>query len=342
MKQHLSAGYQKRRSHYRRITIFLFLCVSLLCFLELIWGSISYPLTDVLRVLMGEDVDGVSYAIKEVRLPRMSSALLSGFAFGISGYLFQTLLHNPLASPDVIGISAGTSTSAIFFLLILGMRGSLVPMMALLFGLMTALLIYKLSIVKGHFVYGRLILIGIAISAFLRSVTSYLLAKGAEYDVGTTLRWLSGSLNSVDKDLLVYLFIVVFTITLVLLSFQRHLEVIPLGDDFSKTLGLPIKAVYGTMILLGVFLISFATSITGPIASISFLSGPIAHHLVGRSRSILIPSGLVGSLLTLGADLLAFHAFPVRYPVGVLTGLLGAPYMIYLLIRIHKRGGSQV
>lgn len=342
MNKDFVKGYRKRLFRHRKISIFLLLVVGILCLCELVFGSVAYSPKDIFFVLIGEEISGVSYAIKEVRLPRMMGAVLSGFAFGISGYIFQTLLHNPLASPDVIGISAGTSTSAIFMLLILGMRGEAVPIIALFFGLATALFIYKLSIVNGHFTYGRLILIGIAVSFFLRSLTSYLLAKGAEYDVGATLRWLSGSLNSIDKDILPYFFIVVSGCTLFLLSFQRHLEIIPLGDDFSKTLGLNTKLTYASLIFLGVFLISFATSITGPIASISFLSGPIAHHLVGRTRSILIPSALIGSILTLSADLLAFHAFPVRYPVGVLTGLLGAPYMIFLLIRIHKRGYSNL
>ena len=116
------------------------------------------------------------------------------------------------------------------------------------------------------------------------------------------------------------------------------MEIIPLGDNFAVSLGLNTRLTYSVMIIGAVILVSFATSVTGPIASVAFLSGPIAASLAGKGKSSLIPAGLVGTVLTLGADLVAFHAFPVHYPVGVVTGLLGAPYMLYLLIRMNRRG----
>ena len=183
-----------------------------------------------------------------------------------------------------------------------------------------------------------MILVGIAVSALLRAITSYLLAKAAEYDVGSTMQWLSGSLNGVQMEDVPVLIPVVVVLTFVLISFTRHMEIIPLGDDFAITLGINTRLTYSIMIVVAVILISFATSVTGPIASVAFLSGPIASSLAGRGKSSLIPAGLVGTVLTLGADLVAFHAFPTHYPVGVVTGLLGAPYMLYLLIRMNRRG----
>ena len=330
----LNAGYKKRTLRWRLVVLVLLSITLILSACELCFGSVSYPIGDVIRVLLGETIDGVSYAVESVRLPRMMGAVFSGFAFGVAGYVFQTLLHNPLASPDVIGISAG----AVFAILVLGLRGSIVSLLAMIFGIATALIIYKLSVIKGHFTYGRMILIGIGISALLRAVTSYLLAKAAEYDVGTTMQWLSGSLNGVQMEDVPALVLVVGIITIPLVSLTRHMEIIPLGDNFAVSLGLNTRLTYSVMIIGAVILVSFATSVTGPIASVAFLSGPIAASLAGKGKSSLIPAGLVGTVLTLGADLVAFHAFWVHYPVGVITGLLGAPYMLYLLIRMNRRG----
>ena len=334
----LNRGFKKRALRWKVVVLALFIMSLILIACELCFGSVYYPVKDIIRVLLGENIDGVSYAVNNVRLPRMIGAVFSGFAFGIAGYVFQNLLHNPLASPDVIGISAGTSTAAVFLILVLNIRGGIVSLVAMVFGIVTAMAIYRLSIIKGHFTYGRMILVGIAVSALLRAVTSYLLAKAAEYDVGSTMQWLSGSLNGVQMEDVPALIVVVVVLTFVLISFTRHMEIIPLGDDFAITLGINTRIIYSIMIVVAVILISFATSVTGPIASVAFLSGPIASSLAGRGKSSLIPAGLVGTVLTLGADLVAFHAFPTHYPVGVVTGLLGAPYMLYLLIRMNRRG----
>ena len=334
----LNYGFKKRALRWRLVVLMLCILSFIFVACELCLGSVSYPVSDVIRVLMGETVDGVSYAVNHVRLPRMMGAVFSGFAFGVAGYVFQNLLRNPLASPDVIGISAGTSTAAVFLILVVGLRGSIVSVLAMIFGIATAVVIYRLSVIKGHFTYGRMILIGIGIAALLRAVTSYLLAKAAEYEAATTMQWLSGSLNDVQMTDIPALMAVVGVITIILASLTRHMEIIPLGDDFAVALGLNTRLTYSLMIIAAVILVSFATSVTGPIASVSFLSGPIASSLAGKGKSSLIPAGLVGTVLTLGADLVAFHAFPVHYPVGVVTGLLGAPYMLYLLIRMNKRG----
>ena len=334
----LNYGFKRRILRWKTVVLILSIMSIILIACELCFGSVYYPVKDIIKVLLGENIDGVSYAVGNVRIPRMMGAVLSGFSFGIAGYVFQNILRNPLASPDVIGISAGTSTAAVFMILVLNIRGGAVSLAAMAFGIVTAIVIYRLSIIKGHFTYGRMILIGIAMSALLRAITSYLLAKAAEYDVGSTMQWLSGSLNGVQIEDIPVFFIVVVVLTSFLTVFTRHMEIIPLGDEFATNLGMNTRLTYSVMIVAAVILISFATSVTGPIASVAFLSGPIASSLAGKGKSNLIPAGLVGTVLTLGADLVAFHAFPVRYPVGVVTGILGAPYMLYLLVRMNRRG----
>lgn len=331
-------GYMKRKRHYYIVCIILCLLLLVLSGMELVFGSIRYSLSDVIQVILGKEIDGVSYAVYFVRLPKLFAALFSGLAFGISGYIFQSILRNPLASPDVIGVSAGTSSTAVFCLLILNMRGAEVSIISCISGMLIAFLIYHISIKNGHFHHGRMILIGIGVAAMLRAMTSFFLAKAAEFDVQATMRWLTGSLSGVQMQDIPLMAAIILTCILVLMVFTRHLEIIPLGDAFSMTLGLNPKMIYSILVLISVFMISFATSVTGPIASIAFLSGPIAKSLVGRTKDAMIPSGLVGAAITMGADLIASNAFATNYPVGVITGLLGAPYMLYLLISMNQKG----
>jgi iron complex transport system permease protein len=183
-----------------------------------------------------------------------------------------------------------------------------------------------------------LILIGIGMQAMINALISYLLARASQNDVPTALRWLSGSLNgmSIEDVPTLFIVVVIFGITILLLS--KQLQILELGDEFATTLGIKINLVRIVLILSAVFLIAFATAVTGPIAFVAFLSGPIAARLVGLGSPNVLSSGLVGALLVLGADMIGQFAFGTRFPVGVVTGILGAPYMLFLLILMNRRG----
>jgi iron complex transport system permease protein len=333
------AGYQKRRRRYLAASFILVFLIVLLAVLMLTYGNTVYSLETVYRVLKGEEISGAVFAIKTLRLPRMLVGILSGLAFGMAGNTFQTLLRNDLASPDIIGVSAGSSTAAVYCILVLNLSGSIVSIVALISGILVAGLIYLLSQGK-NFSKARLILIGIGIQAMLRAVISFILLKGAQYDVATALRWLNGSLNGVQMDGVPALFIVVLAGGLSILLLGRHLQVLQLGDASAVTLGVKINAIYLLLMFSAVFLVAFATSTAGPIASVAFLSGPIASRLVGKGSINTIPAGLVGAFLVMLADMVGQYALGTRYPVGVITGVLGAPYMLILLVRANSKGGN--
>jgi iron complex transport system permease protein len=151
---------------------------------------------------------------------------------------------------------------------------------------------------------------------------------------------LTGSLNGSQwNDVVpVLLAMVVFVPTLLVQS--ANLSMTRLGDDAAGALGVRVGRTRLTVIVAAVGLIAFATAATGPIAFVAFLSGPIAARLVGGSAPLLIPAALVGALLVLVADLCGQYAFSLRYPVGVVTGVLGAPYLIYLIVRTNRGGAS--
>ena len=333
----ITAGYLKRQRRYILTTGILLLLTLSLAAVMMLYGNTIYSPETVLRVLSGTDAGGAAFTIRTLRFPRMLTAILCGMAFGLSGNTFQQLLGNPLASPDIIGVTSGASVAAVFGILILKLDYGIVAVMAVFSGLLVSALIYFLSH-KNGFSNTRLILTGIGMQAFLNSIISWMLLKASEYDVASALRWLSGSLNGVKMDTVPALAAVVFTAGLGILLLSRHLLILQLGDAHAVTLGIPVSITRLLLILLALVLTAFAASVTGPIASVAFLSGPIAARISGRGRSSMLAASLTGSILILISDLVGQFTLPSRYPVGVITGILGAPYLLFLLLRINHKG----
>ncbi|GAJ97891.1 ABC-type Fe3+-siderophore transport system, permease 2 component [Geomicrobium sp. JCM 19055] len=309
----------------------------ILCVAMLLLGNTFHHPADVFRALTGETVEGVSFAVNNIRLPRMLAGLLAGIAFGIAGNTFQTMLRNPLANPEILGITAGSSVAALFCILILQTSQTVTSFSAVIAGLLTVIVIYFLSR-SGSFSIGRLILVGIGIQAMLSAVISYLLMVGGHQDLPSALRWLSGSLNGVQMNSLAPLVLIVMIFLPIIIFLGRHLQLLELGEQAAISLGLRTDLTRVLLIVSSVCMIAFATSVTGPIAFVAFLAGPIAKRIAGVGYSNVLPAGLVGANLVLAADLIGQFAFDVRFPVGIITGILGAPFLLYLLIRMNRRG----
>lgn len=338
-QDYIRKGYRSRYLRLYIITGILLLVVLVLCGLALMFGSTHYRFPTIIQVLLGHKVQGATFAIKTLRLPRMLTALLTGIAFGMAGSTFQTILRNPLASPDIIGITSGSSVAAVFCILVLQISGPVVSVAAVVSGLLVAALIYGMS-KGGAFSGGRLILIGIGVQAMLNSIISFLLLRASQYDVPGAIRWLSGSLNGVRLYEVAPLLMVVLICGSGILVLRQHLSILELGEQSAIALGVRTDLTRMLLVISAVCLIAFATAVTGPIAFIAFLSGPIGKKLVGSGVPSELPAGLIGAILVLAADLIGQYAFEVQFPVGVITGILGAPYLIFLLIRMNRLGGS--
>lgn len=335
----VARGRVRRNLRRRVVVTVLAVLVAGVFVLSLLVGHTYYSPDEVLRVILGERVDGATFTVGRLRLPRAVTALATGASFGLGGVTFQTMLRNPLASPDIIGISSGASAAAAFAIIVLGLGGTGVSVFAIVAGLAVALLIYGLSY-RGGVAGTRLILIGIGIAAMLDSVTSYLLSTAATWDLQETMRWLTGSLNGATWGATVPVIVALVVLGPVLLVQTRNLSMVQLGDDAAQALGVRVERTRVFAIVSAVGLIAFATAAAGPIAFVAFLSGPIAARIVGRGTSLFVPAALVGALLVLVADFVGQYAFGTRYPVGVVTGALGAPYLVYLIIRSNRAGGS--
>ena len=331
----------RRRRARRRLLVVgvLGVLVAVAWWASLMIGHTVYGLGDVLAVLRGETVPGASFTVGDLRLPRACLAVLTGAAFGLGGVTFQTLLRNPLASPDVIGISTGASAAGVFAIVVLGLSGVAVSAVAVVAALGIGLGIYALAC-KDGIVGSRLVLIGIGAAAMLHAVISWVLVQASEWDLQAAMRWFTGNLNNAGWDLVVPLLVVTLLAAPVLLAQAARLDLLHLGDDTAAALGVPVERTRLLCIAAAVVLIATATAAAGPVAFVAFLAGPIAARLVGPGTSLLAPAALVGALLVLVGDQAGQWAFDNRYPVGVVTGALGSPYLVYLLIRSHRTGGS--
>jgi len=339
LAERVAAGRTQRHRKRTTVVVVLTVLVVVVFALSLMVGRTFYTPHEVLQVVLGHDVQGASFTVGRLRLPRAVLAAVAGLCFGLAGVAFQTMLRNPLASPDIIGISSGAGAAAAFSIVFLSLSGPQVSAVAIVAGLGVALVIYVLSYRDG--VAGtRLILIGIGITAILESLTSYALSQAPDWDLQEAMRWLTGSLNGASWSQTLPVLAAAAVLGPVLLAQSRSLATMQLGDDAASALGTRVEVARILVIVSGVGLIAFATSATGPIAFVAFLSGPIAARVVGPHGSLLLPAALVGSLLVLVADLAGQFAFGTRYPVGVVTGVLGAPYLVYLIARTNRAGGS--
>lgn len=330
-------GRLKRRRRFVLVTSLLAMIAFSLCGTMLMLGNTIYPVSDVISVLMSEKVKGASFAVGTIRFPRMIAGVFTGFAFGAAGHVFQTMLRNPLANPNVIGITAGSSAAAVFCITVLHASDTFVSIASIIGGLTAVAVIFLLS--KGSsFSIGRLILIGIGIQAMLDAAVSYLLLIGQQNDLPAAMRWLTGSLNGAKMEDLYPLMITVLIFAPIIMMLEKRLDMLELGEQAATSLGVDTNKTRLMLIISSVLIIALATAATGPIAFIAFLSGPIAKRLVGVGFSSIVPAGLVGIILVLAGDLIGQFAFDARYPVGVITGIIGAPYLIYLLIRMNRKG----
>ena len=324
-----------RRTHTVRslaVTILLVLLLVALALADLVLGHRTYSMNDLVGAVWGQGDEGTRFVILQLRLPRT----LIGCVAGMAGIGFQHLLRNMMASPDIIGITAGANTAAIFGIVVLGLSGMPLACLAVMGGLLTALLVMALAW-RGSFDPTRLILIGIGVAAGFNALGSWLMIRSDQWDIQTATRWLTGSLADAQWTDLPILATATLLGAMLLLALDRNVSTLQLGQEMAAGLGVRVSRVQFQVIIVGVLLLAVATATTGPISFVSFLSGPIAAVLVGRGASALIQSGLVGGCLVLGSDIVAQHLPTTQVPVGIVTSIVGGPVLIAIMVLMTRR-----
>ena len=328
-----------RRAHAIRsltVTVLLVILLVALALADLALGHRAYSMNDLVGAAWGRSDEGTRFVILQLRMPRTLIGCVAGIAFGMAGIGFQHLLRNMMASPDIIGITAGANTAAIVGIVVLGLSGMPLACLAVMGGLLTALLVMALAW-RGSFDPTRLILIGIGVAAGFNALGSWLMIRSDQWNIQAATRWLTGSLADAQWTDLPILATTTLLGATLLLALDRNISTLQLGPEMAAGLGVRVSRVQFQVIIVGVLLLSVATATTGPISFVSFLSGPIATVLVGRGASALIQSGLVGGCLVLGSDIVAQHLPSAQVPVGIITSIVGGPVLIAIMVLMTRR-----
>jgi iron complex transport system permease protein len=330
----------RRRSRTLTVTIACAVVVVVAVVIAVAVGSTTLPITDVVRALVGAADSTQEFIVLTFRLPRVIGALLVGACLGLAGALTQTFSRNPLATPDILGVTSGAAVGAVATIVIGGggfavgssLLGFGIPVVATICGLVTSAVVYGLAWRGGVDSY-RLILIGIGATAALTGVTSYLLMQAQITQASAAAHWLAGSLAGMSWVSVWPVLVVLVVVGPIAASQSSALEVSGLGDDLSVGLGVALQRHRILVIACAVVLTSAAVSASGPVDFVAFVAPQVAARLAGRGRPPLAASALLGAALVVIADLIGRAAFPWEVPVGIVTAIVGAPYLIWLITR---------
>ncbi|MDF2724628.1 MAG: transport system permease [Paenibacillus sp.] len=302
-------------------------------------GEMYISPLNVLRAVFGAGAEEHVMVIQKLRLPRIIVAMLAGAALAGSGALLQGMIRNPLASPDIIGVTGGASVSAVLFLTYLSGQISIrwMPFFAMAGAVLASILLYLLAWKKG-ITPVRLILIGIGMASLTSAATTMMILFSPKNDPGQAYLWMTGSVYAANWENV--LTILPWAMVLLPLAFllSRHVNIGQLGDDIAASAGSAVERNRLILLLISVALAAAAVSVAGGIGFVGLLAPHMARKLVGSSFTRLLPvSVLLGGMIVMLADLAGRTFFlPLDVPAGVFTSAVGAPFFIYLLYAKRK------
>jgi len=328
------------RLDVRALVVVLLLLAAALAASVVLIGTGDFPISagDVLKTLMGDGNAGQEFIVNELRLPRVLVGLLVGASLGLGGALFQAVSRNPLGSPDILGLGQGATAGALTVIVVFSGSAGDITVGALVGGLGAGLAIYLLAWKQGVHGY-RLVLVGIGVSAILTAVNGYLLTKSTITEAAQAVVWMTGSLSGRDwEQVWPLLWLCAVLVPLVLCN-ARALRMMEMGDDVSNALGVRVERTRALLMVAAVLLTASATAAAGPVGFVALTAPQLARRLTRSPGPNLLPSLCMGAALLVMADLLSQKVFGAdQMPVGVVTGVLGGVYLLWLLVTERKAG----
>ncbi|MFD5035090.1 FecCD family ABC transporter permease [Streptomyces sp. NPDC058405] len=324
----------------RSALVVLMLAVAALAAGVVLIGSGDYPMSpgDVVTALAGNGTPGQEFIVQELRLPRVLVGLLVGAALGVGGAVFQSMTRNPLGSPDVIGFGQGATVGALSVIVLFHGSPVAVAGGAVVGGVVTGVGVYVLAWKRGVHGY-RLVLIGIGAAAMLTAANHYLITKADLIDATRAVLWMTGSLDGRDWAQVWPLLAVCAVLVPLALGYGRPLRMLEMGDDAAYALGVRVERTRVVLMASAVLLVAVATAAAGPISFVALSAPQLARRLTRSPGPNLGPAAVMGAVLLLVADWVATSAFGDRQlPVGVVTGVLGGCYLLWLLVTERKAG----
>ena len=329
----------KNTSNYWNKIILLSVIQVLLLLAVLVWSVITgqYPLT--LKSLLSGDTMSIM-VFKRLRLPRALMGVIGGFGLSISGYIYQLIFKNPLASPDIVGVSSGASAGAALAIVAVSASVPVISISAFI-GAVTALII---TLLTAYLVPGRnsytIVLAGIAIHSVAQTILMFLkLAADPEKQLASIEYWIMGSLNGISRDSLAIPFLTTLTGFIIMALLYRQILILSTSEEEAVSLGVHVTSLRFIILMLATLVVSSIICVTGLI-SFGLIAPHIARLLTKRNDIFTyITSGFTGAILLTLADILARSVSTSELPVSIFTSILGAPLLIILLIRANKKEG---
>ncbi|MFG0215247.1 FecCD family ABC transporter permease [Brevibacillus porteri] len=345
MKDYLSLRIGKRFSSFQLhkktilFSLLALLIVIAVAVVSLGMGEMKIAPLDVVKVLLGIGSEENALIVEQFRLPRIVIAILVGAALAVAGAIMQGLVRNPLASPDILGVSGGASVFAVGFLILFETASiKWLPPIAFLGATLTTFLLYALSWKKGVTPL-RLVMIGVGIKIAAGAIVTMLIMFSPFLLQNKALLWLTGSIYGVAWNDVFMILPWVVGLILVAGLLARRVNIQQLGDDLAKSLGSSLQLDRFLLLMICAALTGTAVSVGGDISFVALLAPHIAKQLIGPSfGGAMTLSAFLGAIIVLLADLIARMAFsPIEVPVGVFTSAIGAPFFIYLLYKNRNR-----
>ncbi len=329
--------------HRKTVFIILLLILAVSGFSAMTVGSASIPFSDILRIVFPGIFSGAgslpasfTTIIMKIRLPRVILAVITGMGLAVSGTVFQGIFRNPMANPYVLGISSGAAF-AVSLSLILGMQLTFMGMTAVSVsafagGIGTAFIVYFLS-GNGRSTFS-LLLSGIAMNFFLSALTSLVMYLNRD-QIENIVYWTMGSFNAASWEKIIISGPVVIAGSLILIIFSKDLNIMTMGDDTAKSLGVNVRSKRLLFLIISTVITAGAVSVSGVIGFVGLIIPHIMRILTGPDHRTLLPVSMVaGGIFLLISDTLARTVLsPTEIPVGIITSLFGAPFFIFLLAR---------
>ncbi|MBI0583696.1 MAG: iron chelate uptake ABC transporter family permease subunit [Methanomassiliicoccus sp.] len=342
--QDIAELQRNRAVRWTTILVILVLTLFLTIVACLSVGVVSIPFDQVLAVLFGGGSERDSWIIWNLRLPRVLLAAIVGASLAIAGATMQGLFRNPMASPSIIGISAGAAFGA-SLAIVLGVSWAsgafAIPAMAFVFSFVTLFLVYAISRDRrGYVPVETLLLAGIAIGSLFNAMVSAL-----QYFAGDRLSgvvfWLMGGLNNATWDQVAISIAPVILGCSLIMILARDLNAIMVGEEQAGNLGINVNQTRMILLVSASLVTAIAVSVSGTIGFVGLIIPHIIRIVVGPDHRILLPASIIsGALFLIWTDTLARTIIaPAELPVGIITSLLGAPFFIYLLMSRKKSMG---
>lgn len=317
----------------------------LLCFglvvASIMVGEYVLPVRDVIATLLGGGDPADRFVIMDLRAPRAATALVVGCALGAAGAITQSVARNPLASPDILGVTAGATAAAVAATVVSGAGvGAFIvtaglPLVAVGGAVVSTTLVCVLAWRGGIEGY-RLVLVGLGVNAGASAITSWLLVRAELSDLNAALIWMTGSLNRASFQIAGPVALVVALCLVASVLSARWLSILCFDPRIVVGLGVRRSGAQLLQIALAVVLAAAATAAAGPVPFVAFVAPQIAWRALDSQGPPPLAAGLVGACIVLASDLAA-RALPVDLPVGVVTSVVGAPFLLWLLLRRSRQ-----